>query len=58
MNQVIQFVVVDQASGQMSVTSEAMEFFSSLPTFMKLAPVSIVGPLSTGKSFLANLLVE
>ena len=35
-----------------------MTFFSSLPSSLKLAPVSIVGPVSTGKSFLANLLVQ
>jgi hypothetical protein len=57
-NEAIQFVSVDSNTGSMSVTSEAMNFLSSLPSSMKLVIVSIVGPISTGKSYLANLLVK
>ena len=42
----------------MTVTNEAMAFFGSLPQNLKLAPVSIVGPISSGKSTLANLLLR
>jgi hypothetical protein len=54
MGEVIQFVNFDQSTGEMTITPEAMSFLASLPTHIKIAPLAIVGPLSSGKSFFCN----
>lgn len=54
MGEVIQFVNFDQSTGEITITPEAMSFLASLPTHIKIAPLAIVGPLSSGKSFLCN----
>lgn len=54
----IPFISIDQKSGHFEVTSNAMEFLDSLPRNIKVSVVAIAGPYRTGKSFLANRLLN
>lgn len=54
----IPFITIDEKTGHFEVTPDAMMFLESLPRHSKLAVVSIAGPYRTGKSFLANRLLN
>lgn len=43
-------------TGEMQVTPEAMSYLASMPKEVRIAPVAIVGPISSGKSLLASTL--
>ena len=52
--QTIQFAELDAQTNEIRVTDEAMSFLGSLPNDQKLAIVTIVGSIDSGKSFIAN----
>ena len=54
----IPFIHIDHKDGSFQVNSEAMELFESLPRNSKVSVVTIAGPYRTGKSFLANRLLN
>ena len=54
----IPFISIDEQSGRFEVASQAMVFLESLPRNKRVAIVSIAGPYRTGKSFLANRLLN
>jgi hypothetical protein len=56
--QAIKFVAIDQETGSLSVTNEAMSFLGSLPSDKKMSILNMVGPSKTGKSFLANKILS
>eukprot|EP00347_Sterkiella_histriomuscorum_P019605 403340994 len=56
--QAIPFINIDQKSGKFEVTSEAMILLESIPRNFKVSVVAIAGPYRTGKSFLANRLLN
>ena len=51
---VLQFIAMDPNTGALEVTSEAMAFLSCMPSKVKVAPVAIIGPVGSGKSYLVN----
>ena len=53
----IQFAELDQTTNEIQITDEAMSFLGSLPNDKKLAIVTVVGSIDSGKSFLANRLL-
>jgi GTPase Era involved in 16S rRNA processing len=54
----LQFITIDDKTGKFEVTQQAMMFLESLPHNKKIAIVAIAGPYRTGKSFLANRLLN
>ena len=58
MSDIIQLVKFDPITGDLSVTTEAINYFSQLPSNIKIAPVALIGPIASGKSFLANNLLN
>ena len=52
--QTIQFAELDAQTNEIRVTDQAMSFLGSLPNDQKLAIVTIVGSIDSGKSFIAN----
>lgn len=56
--QAIPFISIDQKTGTFEVSQEAMVFLESIPRNMKISVVSIAGPYRTGKSFLANRILN
>ncbi len=54
----LQFITIDDKTGRFEVTQQAMMFLESLPRSQRIAIVSIAGPYRTGKSFLANRLLN
>ena len=53
----IQFAELDQTTNEIQITDDAMSFLGSLPNDKKLAIVTVVGSIDSGKSFLANRLL-
>lgn len=53
--ELIQFVSLD-SNGEIAVTTEAMSFLGSLPTDQKLAIVTCIGSVSSGKTQFASRL--
>jgi polynucleotide 5'-kinase involved in rRNA processing len=58
LGQAIPFITIDEKEGTFAVTTDAMVFLESIPRSMKVSVVSIVGPYRTGKSFLANRILN
>ena len=58
MSDILQLVKFDPITGDLSVTTEAMNYLSQLPSNIKIAPVALIGPIASGKSFLANNLLN
>ena len=56
--EVIQFITIDDKSGDMAVTPEAMGFLTSLPSEMKIATLAVIGPINSGKSYLCNAFTQ
>ena len=54
----IPLISIDDKSGLFEVDPQAMVFLESLPRDKKVAVVAIAGPYRTGKSFLANRLLN
>lgn len=54
----IPFITIDEKQGTFDVTSQAMMLFESIPSNMKVSVIAIAGPYRTGKSFLANRLLN
>ncbi len=54
----IPFVTIDDKTGKFEVTQQAMMFLESIPSSQKMAIASIAGPYRSGKSFLANRLLN
>jgi hypothetical protein len=52
----IQFVSLDK-SGDISISTEAMNFLGSLPSDQKLAIVTVFGPIQSGQTQLASAFV-
>ena len=50
----IQFAELNAQTNEIQVTDEAMSFLGSLPNDQKLAIVTVVGSIDSGKSFIAN----
>ena len=51
----IQFAILGQ--NEINVTNDAMEILGSLPSDQKVAVVTFVGPIDSGKSYLATKLI-
>lgn len=56
--QAIPFIMIDEKNGSFEVTQQAMVFLESIPRHFKVSVVAIAGPYRTGKSFLANRLLN
>ena len=54
----IPFITIDEKSGLFEVDPSAMVFLESFPRQKKIAVVAIAGPYRTGKSFLANRILN
>ena len=54
----IPFISIAESSGHFEVSQQAMIFLEGLPRTKKVAVVAIAGPYRTGKSFLANRLLN
>lgn len=50
--------MIDEKEGTFQVDSEAMLFLESIPKNKKICIISIAGPYRTGKSFLANRILN
>ena len=55
--QAIPFVTVDEASGELAISTEAMELLDAMQ-HRKIAVIAICGTQNTGKSFLANRFLD
>ncbi len=58
MAQAIPFINIDEETGSMEITPESMAFLESLSTEKKVIVIAIAGPYRSGKSFLANRLLN
>ena len=54
----IPFITIEDKTGKFELTQQAMMFLESIPSSQKVAIVSIAGPYRSGKSFLANRLLN
>ena len=55
--QAIPFVTVDEGSGELAISTEAMELLDAMQ-HRKIAVIAICGTQNTGKSFLANRFLD